>query len=248
MRKKILKYVSFLVAIIIAFSCFCIPASAQDIPSVGAFQVNNFDFFVAYAIYDSSGEVVDQVVITPDTYNYNVSGDSLYIDISDSKLDILMKPGYLVAFNLSWYYPDELPTKLVYFTFPESYSFLEYFDNFDSDSFDSNSCFSTNISNCHFTSTDYNSSFGVGLFATENSKYFPLVVTVTDNPKDDTAFTAPDVYPGMFKFYLVICSVADFILDCLLKIISCVCNNPLLCLGIAMWCIGGAIGFFKRLV
>ena len=31
-------------------------------------------------------------------------------------------------------------------------------------------------------------------------------------------------------------------------VINTVTTEPVLCLGIAMWCIGGAIGLFKRLV
>lgn len=31
-------------------------------------------------------------------------------------------------------------------------------------------------------------------------------------------------------------------------ILTTVTANPVLCLGLAMWCIGGAIGLFKRLV
>ena len=32
------------------------------------------------------------------------------------------------------------------------------------------------------------------------------------------------------------------------SVITTVTAEPILCLGIAMWCIGGAIGLFKRLV
>lgn len=32
------------------------------------------------------------------------------------------------------------------------------------------------------------------------------------------------------------------------SILTTVTANPVLCLGIAMWCIGGSIGLFKRLV
>ena len=32
------------------------------------------------------------------------------------------------------------------------------------------------------------------------------------------------------------------------SMIGIVTENPVLCLGIAMWCAGGAIGLFKRLV
>lgn len=31
-------------------------------------------------------------------------------------------------------------------------------------------------------------------------------------------------------------------------VMNTVTTEPLLCLGVAMWCIGGAIGLFKRLV
>ena len=31
-------------------------------------------------------------------------------------------------------------------------------------------------------------------------------------------------------------------------VMGVVTSEPLLCLGVAMWCIGGAIGLFKRLV
>lgn len=31
-------------------------------------------------------------------------------------------------------------------------------------------------------------------------------------------------------------------------VMTTVTSNALLCLGVAMWCIGGAIGLFKRLV
>lgn len=31
-------------------------------------------------------------------------------------------------------------------------------------------------------------------------------------------------------------------------VITTVTTEPVLCLGVAMWCIGGAIGLFKRLV
>lgn len=32
------------------------------------------------------------------------------------------------------------------------------------------------------------------------------------------------------------------------EVMSVVTGNSVLCLGLAMWCIGGAIGLFKRLV
>ena len=31
-------------------------------------------------------------------------------------------------------------------------------------------------------------------------------------------------------------------------VLTIVTDNPVLCLGLAMWCAGGAIGLFKRLV
>lgn len=249
MRKKIFKYVSILVAIIIAFSCFCIPASAQEIPSVDNFEFSDFLFAIQAVIYDSDGNPVDEIIINPDSYNYNISNNSLYIDVSDSKFNSLIKPGYLLLFYFTWTYSQSSPSKIIYFTFPDTYSFVEYFCGENAGDFNPEVCYQTlNKSNCFLTVSHQNSSFGVILSANDNADYFPLVVTVSDNPQNETVFTAPDVYPGMFKFYLDMCSVADFILDCLLKIISCVCNNPLLCLGISMWCVGGAIGLYKRLV
>ena len=32
------------------------------------------------------------------------------------------------------------------------------------------------------------------------------------------------------------------------EVLTIVTGNPVLCLGLAMWCAGGAIGLFKRLV
>ena len=40
----------------------------------------------------------------------------------------------------------------------------------------------------------------------------------------------------------------SFMVNNAVSMISIVTGNAVLCLGIAMWCAGGAIGLFKRLV
>lgn len=40
----------------------------------------------------------------------------------------------------------------------------------------------------------------------------------------------------------------SFMINQTSTILTTVTTNAVLCLGIAMWCIGGAIGLFKRLV
>lgn len=40
----------------------------------------------------------------------------------------------------------------------------------------------------------------------------------------------------------------EFMVNNAVSMISIVTGNAVLCLGIAMWCAGGAIGLFKRLV
>lgn len=39
-----------------------------------------------------------------------------------------------------------------------------------------------------------------------------------------------------------------YMVERVVSVISLVTDNPVLCLGIAMWAAGGAIGLFKRLV
>lgn len=39
-----------------------------------------------------------------------------------------------------------------------------------------------------------------------------------------------------------------FMTDQTVSVMATVTSNAVLCLGLAMWCIGGAIGLFKRLV
>lgn len=39
-----------------------------------------------------------------------------------------------------------------------------------------------------------------------------------------------------------------FMTDQTVAVMTTVTSNAVLCLGLAMWCIGGAIGLFKRLV
>jgi len=40
----------------------------------------------------------------------------------------------------------------------------------------------------------------------------------------------------------------EFMVNGAVSMISIVTGNAVLCLGVAMWCAGGAIGLFKRLV
>lgn len=40
----------------------------------------------------------------------------------------------------------------------------------------------------------------------------------------------------------------DFMTGQIGNVMTIVTGNAVLCLGVAMWCIGGAIGLFKRLV
>lgn len=40
----------------------------------------------------------------------------------------------------------------------------------------------------------------------------------------------------------------EFMINQTVAMIGIVTTNPVLCLGLAMWCAGGAIGLFKRLV
>ena len=39
-----------------------------------------------------------------------------------------------------------------------------------------------------------------------------------------------------------------FVVQNVVDVLGLITANPVLCLGIAMWCAGGAIGLFKRLV
>lgn len=55
---------------------------------------------------------------------------------------------------------------------------------------------------------------------------------------DATATTMPDALG----------SAITFMTGRIGAVISTVTTEPVLCLGLAMWCIGGAIGLFKRLV
>ena len=55
---------------------------------------------------------------------------------------------------------------------------------------------------------------------------------------ETTATTIPTALGDAFTFMIQKCS----------SMIGIVTDNPVLCLGIAMWCAGGAIGLFKRLV
>ena len=43
-------------------------------------------------------------------------------------------------------------------------------------------------------------------------------------------------------------SAFEFMVNNTVDMIAIVTGNAVLCLGIAMWCAGGAIGLFKRLV
>lgn len=43
-------------------------------------------------------------------------------------------------------------------------------------------------------------------------------------------------------------TAVEFMTDQIGGVMTTVTTSPLLCLGVAMWCIGGAIGLFKRLV
>ena len=55
---------------------------------------------------------------------------------------------------------------------------------------------------------------------------------------ETTATAIPDALGTAFTFMIEKCG----------SMIGIVTANPVLCLGIAMWCAGGAIGLFKRLV
>jgi len=43
-------------------------------------------------------------------------------------------------------------------------------------------------------------------------------------------------------------TAVTFVVDQLVAMIGTVTGNPVLCLGVAAWCVGLAIGLFKRLV
>ena len=55
---------------------------------------------------------------------------------------------------------------------------------------------------------------------------------------ETTVTTIPTALGDAFTFMIQKCG----------SIIGIVTEHPVLCLGIAMWCAGGAIGLFKRLV
>lgn len=46
----------------------------------------------------------------------------------------------------------------------------------------------------------------------------------------------------------VVATAIDFMVELIGDAMTIITGNPVLCLGIAMWCAGGAIGLFKRLV
>ena len=223
LRKKINKFLSVLVAVIIAFSCFILPCSAEEIPSVGAFQVDDFLFFIGANILDPDGNVVDTIIIEPDTFSYNVSGNSLYIDVSASRLNVLLQPGYLILFQINWSYPSSEPNKDIYFTFPESYSFLGYPEL---DGFYPEHCFVTDKSNCYVTVSFQNTMFSVTLLSNDNANYFPLVITIQDHSNDVLLLNAPTVFPGIFKFYSDMRSIMDFSLGGLGTLFSKVRTDP----------------------
>ena len=69
---------------------------------------------------------------------------------------------------------------------------------------------------------------------------------LSSNSSDSGGSSAPD--DSISSFFSVIETAFNFCISCLKDMINTVTENSVLCLGIAMWCIGGAIGLYKRLV